>query len=415
MPKNEHNYDYMSDVVTSSFKRKQSRGEVIINPLTSAKSVVSEAFGSMNRSWALYAHPSGTQIDGTRYEHSNPTGSWVLGDYTSIAERVKLGLLSSVSTQFNLSELTDLEDSLVTRVRDNASTNQAIALVTLAELDKTVAMFESGARMTADLINRLDHVPLVDLRRFKNLRARDIRKLARSLPRKGWENVQKVAAMWLGYRYGIMATYYDVASWFDASSQVGTKLRGRFTSSIHTSYTPADVISAGSGDSYYTSEIRVRLARTSSSTSGVLVQAIPEAGVLESFGLYNLLSTAWELVPYSFVVDWFADVGKRLAALEGSVLRPVLGSWIVHRSKLYYELSNTRTSLDHISGAYRFVGTNMENTSASVFDSCDLVQRVANPPFSALPSINVRLNTKRVLDGISLLSTSSAKLKRLIR
>lgn len=415
MPVNAHDYDYMSDIVTPSFKIRQAKGEVIINPLLSARSKVTEAHGSMNRSYTLYDHPSGTVIDGARYEHTNPTSSWVLGDYVSIAERIKSGLLSSVSTQFNLAQLTDLESSLITRARDNASSNQALALVTLAELDKTVALFQTGASMTADLINRLDHVPLPDLQKLKRLRIRDMRKLVNSLPRKGWEGVQKAAAMWLGYRYGIMATYYDVVSWFDAGSQVGAKLRGRFTSSSHTSYTPSDSISAGDGDAYYTSEIRVRLARTSSSTAGVLVQAVPQAGAAESFGLYNLLSSAWELVPYSFVVDWFADVGKRLAALEGSVLRPVLGSWVVHRSKLYYEMSNIRESRNYVSGAYRYAGNGMENTSASVFDSCDLVQRIANPPFSALPNINVKLNMKRVLDGISLLTTSSAKLKRLVR
>lgn len=39
---------------------------------------------------------------------------------------------------------------------------------------------------------------------------------------------------------------------------------------------------------------------------------------LDSYGLLNPLSVAWELVPLSFVVDWFAPIGNTLAALSAT-------------------------------------------------------------------------------------------------
>lgn len=53
-----------------------------------------------------------------------------------------------------------------------------------------------------------------------------------------------------------------------------------------------------------------------------------------SFGLINPAVLAWELIPFSFVVDWFAPIGNTLDALDAGVGVQFL--------------SGTRT--DHISG-----------------------------------------------------------------
>jgi hypothetical protein len=55
---------------------------------------------------------------------------------------------------------------------------------------------------------------------------------------------------------------------------------------------------------------------------GVLVQALcylvnPNSALLHQLGLDNPLKIAWELVPYSFVVDWFWDVSGYLTSFEG--------------------------------------------------------------------------------------------------
>lgn len=45
----------------------------------------------------------------------------------------------------------------------------------------------------------------------------------------------------------------------------------------------------------------------------------PDLYLLESMGLANPASVAWELVPWSFVVDWFVDVGGFLSQLTDTV------------------------------------------------------------------------------------------------
>jgi len=45
----------------------------------------------------------------------------------------------------------------------------------------------------------------------------------------------------------------------------------------------------------------------------------PEIAYLNTFGLINPASIAWELVPWSFAVDWFVPVGKTLEACTATV------------------------------------------------------------------------------------------------
>lgn len=58
-----------------------------------------------------------------------------------------------------------------------------------------------------------------------------------------------------------------------------------------------------------------------------------------ALGLTNPASVAWELVPFSFVVDWFAPVGDWLNALDAT-----LG---------YSFLSGTRSTIRRRTGQYR--------------------------------------------------------------
>lgn len=50
-------------------------------------------------------------------------------------------------------------------------------------------------------------------------------------------------------------------------------------------------------------------------TQGATVKAVDwNVHALDQFGVVNPLSIAWELVPYSFVVDWFVNVGEVLGS-----------------------------------------------------------------------------------------------------
>lgn len=66
---------------------------------------------------------------------------------------------------------------------------------------------------------------------------------------------------------------------------------------------------------------------------------------MQSYDVINPLSLAWELVPYSFVVDWFAPIGNTLAALTATAGLDFVGGF----STQIREGTNTiRCSVGHV-------------------------------------------------------------------
>lgn len=65
----------------------------------------------------------------------------------------------------------------------------------------------------------------------------------------------------------------------------------------------------------------------------ILCELYEELSLARSLGLANPAAVAWEVVPYSFVVDWFLPVGSYLSAwgvipaLKGRFLTISKGSW----------------------------------------------------------------------------------------
>jgi hypothetical protein len=62
--------------------------------------------------------------------------------------------------------------------------------------------------------------------------------------------------------------------------------------------------------------------------AGVLttIEAISKLNV---WGLDSIAESAWELMPYSFILDWFFDIGETLASWTPEMGVKKLASWVV--------------------------------------------------------------------------------------
>lgn len=241
------------------------------------------------------------------------------------------------------------------------------ALTTLVEAPKTLAMI-LGARRNAE-------------------------RLIRQASAGGFRTARAVSRAWLEWRYGWRILGYDIQNAVDAYNYPFRdnilEGRARDQRSEMRTYTQTD-------DNYYVSYTKVTdvsrslqinaLARARYSGRSLNVLASP-------------VNTLWEVIPFSFVADWFVSVGDALKAW--TVLarsEEVAASW-------GYDFSESATmSLTDVKlgvGAYASTPFGASSSSSS---ECSLKARIPLGAPTLLPQIRLRMTGKNVLDAIALLS-----------
>ena len=109
----------------------------------------------------------------------------------------------------------------------------------------------------------------------------------------------------------------------------------------------------------------------------------------------NPVSIAWELVPYSFVADWFVDIGGYLRNLESSLLynSDFTGGYTSEGSK--------ETLRQSVVGGYKDYSISVKGSAATK----EFQRKVLTSSPSPLPpSFNPKLGTERLINAAALLS-----------
>lgn len=120
--------------------------------------------------------------------------------------------------------------------------------------------------------------------------------------------------------------------------------------------------------------------------------------LLAGYTSLNPVSIAWELVPYSFVVDWFINVGGYLRTMETALL---YGSDFV-RGCFTYTMKDTQegwVDSSGSSGIYSF----RSNASARIIQSYKNRIRFGTFPLPQLPKFHANLGSSQLLSAASLL------------
>lgn len=272
----------------------------------------------------------------------------------------------------------------------------------LADLDKSVAMLKAPFRESSRLINKM-------YRRADSLRS------TMTAARAG-------AKAWLEYRYGWKPIILDMETAIKEASTFREKLdRQRLVARSSEKY------SRKTTNVFYRRPLLSPYSgwkATGSVQSEDSVRA--HAGVI--YGVENrtssekllkilgyrprdLPATLWEVTPYSFVVDWFANVGDWLQAITPVPGIEVQGSWVtlICEANTYYsggalEVQVAVPDLRWAAGTW----------GASTILSKDVV-RYCNPRLSNTPSLTVREpSVLHAVDGLSLsLGQLSRQLGRL--
>lgn len=288
---------------------------------------------------------------------------------------------------------------------DNAITKARLKLKEMSiNLPQVFAERDQTAVLVGDtclrLVRALKAVRKFDAKKIsKELRGVSLKAAKRAIKK----NLRLPANLWLELQYGWKPLLSDVHGAAEALRQnledVEFKpictVKSSQKDSIDEFWRTSDVFGVTSWTAHrrkteWKAFVRLDFVRT----------GIPAVHSLASIGLTNPLELAWELLPFSFVADWFLPVGDWLSSLDatvgwdfkgGSISKKATGR-VKHYSDGWYSKAASQDAIFTSSGS----GYQMD-FSRNVYTSAPLAHR---PHFSDKKSL------LHMFNGISLLTAN---------
>lgn len=205
-------------------------------------------------------------------------------------------------------------------------------------LGEDVGQYQQTIGMVTDKVHSVRR----SISRFKRANP----KAWQSLRARGFRAGRRVTNLWLEYEYGWKPLLQDVYGGLKQLDELGhepgqprkrTVVDRRETTTLKQSI-PGDLSpSTGSfwADAQITDRIGIKVRIDFSVTNSV-------AHHLAATGLVNPIDIVWELVPYSFVVDWFLPVGNYLQAWTAGLGLTFSGGSISSFRERRIQISNYR-------------------------------------------------------------------------
>lgn len=295
----------MTDVVVANYHKQVKEGKVFFNPLESVDITVALGTGTDFGEWRLKTLAcAGPYQYYPAWRSMISSGNWTFGlkqsGYNLAASPLGVPFLMS-----SLISASDVESAVIeasTKVaacRGKSSTN---LWETLAEAEKASGL----------LANALTNAGVF------------LGKKSRTLKRG-----ESMASTYLSYRYGLTPLIKDVEGALHGLTQAVGKVRNtcRGRVDLSKSVTTNTPVLSWYGTWNYTASIL--------SSESVEVRAMSLDELVVTFGhnlgfsAKGLISLPWELLPYSFVVDWVLNIGDLISAIIPAMDLNQLGSCVV--------------------------------------------------------------------------------------
>lgn len=172
-----------------------------------------------------------------------------------------------------------------------------------ANLAQNVAEYRQASSMFAGLARDI-------IQTFRSLRSgRALADFVRILQRPKSKIELAIANRWLQYQYGLKPLLSDL---YETSDALARGIRDGMPLYVRSAITERIT------QQVTTSEGSLVIRRVDAQIRGVARYKIsdPSMKMLSQFGITNPLLLVWELIPYSFVIDWMFPVGNFLTSLD---------------------------------------------------------------------------------------------------
>lgn len=289
------------------------------------------------------------------------------------------------------------------QLNENASRSQFNLGVTMLEFGKTASMIATsasriyhsirmlkkgrlGSAIDALLLTRNNHLP--ELRRISSNKKLTID--------------QRLSNQWLELRYGWRPLLNDIYSSCEATARLlhewpyDLVIRGAATAE----FSKDNVAQIAVGARYFRPHYEAQSTVTQRYVRQIKV--IPESyRTFNAMGLHNPYLVAWEVMPWSFVIDWFLPIGDYLAAAATPALPGSVGGCDSTRIKGFRQKTSN--------GVFHYDAPNywyVEN-AVDLIETDTYTRSVGGDwPTASFPTIsNAKWFPGRALDAISLLNS----------
>lgn len=280
-----------SDVLTPNFHKRVKAGEIIINPYKNVKTTVFEATEGFR--WkSLISWTQNEPFIYSEQDHRGPQLTFVLDSQLKFLKPKKVISEEVVQQALGLA---------ATKSRAEVKQGEAELLVFLAELHKTIRMLANPLQNMQKFLDKV---------RLDKLRHRDPSKRVLTLG-------QYISSEWLTYRYGVMPLLFDIDS---IAKAIGKDRNGKRHSARAVERRQGELaipnllMETGSTSTVY-NEVYTDLIEIK---CGFVYAA--EMTLTDHLGLNlrSVPSAVWELIPFSFVADWFLNIQHFVGAISPS-------------------------------------------------------------------------------------------------
>lgn len=263
-----------------------------------------------------YSRPIGSASKKSIYRCSCPSANWVGGHSNS------LPILNDVMNRAQYALVNKLTRDLP----------EWDILTEVAELGETLGFLkETSKRLTDVVAGCLLRDPRRVLRGFMvdptKKKVRHVKSVIdhsfRSNKDASVASLKAAGSLWLSYRYGLMPLLYSAEDAVSALAYSGknTNIRTEAQVTFYQKYSISDLVT-DTYDSAQTFWVKVRQYMTGQFSYRLKAVMSWSDSFRDRLRLnpIQVATTAWELVPFSFVVDWFFDVSTWLTMLQLSTL-----------------------------------------------------------------------------------------------
>lgn len=136
---------------------------------------------------------------------------------------------------------------------------------------------------------------------------------------------ERLSNIYLVFRMGVVPLLNDLEEALKfLKSRYEPRYTARGTTTSQGQTTEETFVTSGVYGSY---GIHIETTRTFEARYGLLYETDPFSRALANLGLTRPLSSAWQLMPWSFVADWLFQVGKYLDAIQPAGFTKTLSAW----------------------------------------------------------------------------------------